>query len=128
MKNAAKSHQKCLQNYHDLITNKKKQDRSLYTVQDWKNYLIVGKRKDDPVLPRGKSSDVKPKMIELDRNIGHKIVMSIRELFIGRDEPVHLVYQVIHDMDGIGDGSAEGPNGMGQLFTAALSVDGSAAL
>ena len=39
--------------------------------------MIARKRKDDPVLLRGKSSDVKPKMIELDRKIGHKSVMSI---------------------------------------------------
>ena len=100
----------------------------MYTAQDWANYLIVRKRKDDPFLPRGKSSDVKPKMIELDRNIGHNSVMSIREFFIDRDEPAHLVDQVIHDMEGIGDTSAEGGNRMGQLFAAAFSVDGSAAL
>ena len=91
-------------------------------------YLIVRKRKDDPVLPRGKSSDVKPKMIELNRKIGHKSVMSIREFFIDRDETAHLVDQVIHYMEGIGHASAEGANGMGQLFAAALSVDGSSAL
>ena len=64
----------------------------MYTAHDWANYLIVRKRKDDPVLPRGKSSDVKPKIIELDRKIGHKSVMSIRELSIDRDEPAHLLY------------------------------------
>ena len=62
--------------------------------------------KDEPVLPRGNSSGVKPKMIELDRNIGHKSVMSICELFIDRYEPYHLLYQAIHDMEGIGDASA----------------------
>ena len=73
--------------------------------------MIAGKRKDDPAIPRGKSSYVKTKMIELDRQIGHKSVMSIRKLFIDRDEPAHLVDQVIHDMEEIGDRSAEGSNG-----------------
>ena len=84
------------------------------------------KRKDDPVIPRGKSSDVKPKIIELERKIGHKSVMYIRELFIDRYEPAHLVDQAIHDMEIIEDESAEGANGIGQLFAVALSVDGSA--
>ena len=100
----------------------------MYTAQDWENYLIARKRKDDPVFPRGKSSGVKTKMIELDRNIGHNSVMSIREFFIDRDEPAHLVDQVIHDMEWIGDRSAEGANRMGPLLMAALSVDGSAVL
>ena len=91
LKNTAKSHQQHLQNYHDLITNKKKQDRSMYTAHDWENDLIVGKRKDDPVIPRGKSSDFKLKIIELDRKIGHNSVMSICEFFIDRDEPDQLV-------------------------------------
>ena len=90
------------------------------------------KRKDEPVLPRGKSSDVKPKikpkMIELDRNIGHNSAISIHDFFIDRDEPAHLVDQVVRDMEGIGDTSTEGANRMGQLFAEALSVDGSAAL
>ena len=86
------------------------------------------KIKDDPVIPRGKSSDVKPKMIELDRNIGHKSAMSICELFIGRDEPSHLLYQEIHDMEVIVDASAEGGNGMGQLFKVDLLVNGASAL
>ena len=73
------------------------------------------KIKDEPVLPRCNSSDVKPKMIELDSNIGHKSEMSICELFIDRDEPSHLVDQEIHDMEVILDASAEGDNGMGQL-------------
>ena len=90
--------------------------------------MIARKRKDDPSLPKGNSSDVKPKMVELDRKIGHKSVMSIHEFFIDRYEPAHIVDQVIHDMEVIGDTSAEGANNMGQLFTAALSVDGSAAL
>ena len=51
LRNAAKNYQKRLQNYHDSIANKKKQDRSLYTAQDWTNHLIARKRKDDPVLP-----------------------------------------------------------------------------
>ena len=67
-------------------------------------------------------------MIELDRNIGHNIVMYIRELFIDRDDPADLVDQVIHYMEGIGDTSDEGSNRMGQLFTEDLLVDGSAAL
>ena len=67
-------------------------------------------------------------MIELDRKIVHNSVIYIRELFIDRYEPAHIVDQVIHDMEVIGDTSAEGANHMGQLFTAALSVDGSAAL
>ena len=128
LRNAAKNHKKRLQNHHELIAKKKKQDRSMYTAQDLINSLIARKRKDVPVLPRGRSSDIKPKMIELDRNIGHNSFMSIHELFIDRDEPDHLVYQVIHDMEGIGDTSAEGANGMGQLFTAVFLVDGSAAL
>ena len=128
LKNTAKSHQKRLQTYHELIANKKKQDRSLYTAQDWKNYLIVRKIKDDTVLPRCNSSDVKPKMIELEINIGHKSAISIREIFIYRDEPAHLVDQVIHDMEGIGDASSEGANGMGQLFVCAFLVDGSSAI
>ena len=72
MKNSENSHQKRLQTYHDLIANNKKQDRSLYTAQYWKNYLIMRRRNYDPVLLRGKSSDVKPKMVGLDRRIGHK--------------------------------------------------------
>ena len=90
--------------------------------------MIARKIKYHPVLPRGKSSDVKPKMIELDRKIGHNSVMSIRELFIDRDDPAHLVDQVIRDMDRIGDTSAYGANRMGQLLVAVLSVNGSAAL
>ena len=86
------------------------------------------KRKDEPVLPRDKSSDVKPKMIELDRKIGHNSVMSIHEFFIDRDEPSHSVYQVIHDMEGIGDTSSEGANRMGQLFVADFLVNGSTAI
>ena len=67
-------------------------------------------------------------MVELDRNIGHKSVMSIQGFFIDRYEPAHLVDQVIHDMELIGESSSEGGNGMGQLFTADLPVDGAAAL
>ena len=65
-------------------------------------------------------------MIELDRKIGHNTVISIHELFVDRYEPSHLIDQVINYMEGIGDASAEGANGMGQLFAADLSVDGSA--
>ena len=100
----------------------------MYTAQDWGNYLIVRKINYDPVLQRGKSSDVKPKMIELDRNIGHNSVMSIREFFIDKDDPSHLVEQVIHYMEVIVDTSAEGGNGMDQLLMAYLLVDGSDAL
>ena len=67
-------------------------------------------------------------MIELDRKIGHKSVMSICWFFIGRDDPAHLADQVIHDMEGIGDASDEGSNGMDQLLAVDLSVDGSSAL
>ena len=58
--------------------------------------MIPMKRKYDLDLPRGKSSDVKSKMIELDRKISRKFFMSIRKFFIDRDEPAHLVYQVFH--------------------------------
>ena len=75
-------------------------------------------RKDEPDIPRGNSSDIKPKIIELDRKIGHKSFMSIFKFFIVRDEPAHLVDQAIHDMEGIGDASSEGANGMYQLFSA----------
>ena len=54
--------------------------------------------------------------------------MSMYSFFIDRDDPPHLVDQVIHDMKVIGDASAEGANGMVQLFAASLSFDGSAAL
>ena len=67
-------------------------------------------------------------MIELESKIGHNSVMSIREFFVDRDEPDHVVYQVIHDMEGIGDKSAEGANRMGQFFAEAFLVDGYTAL
>ena len=54
--------------------------------------------------------------------------MSIREFFIDRDAPAHLVDHVIIYMEGIGNTSADGANRMGQLFAASLSVNGSAAL
>ena len=54
--------------------------------------------------------------------------MSIHIFFIDRDDSEHLVDQVIHDMEGIGDTSAEGVNLMGRRFTAAFSVDGFDAL
>ena len=79
--------------------------------------------KDDPDTQRGKSSDVKPKMIELDRKIGNKSVMSIWKLFIDRYELSHLVDQTIHEMEGIGDASSEEASGMDQFFAAALLVD-----
>ena len=84
--------------------------------------------KNEPALQRGKSIYVKPKMIELDRNIGHKSVMSIHEFFMDREDLDHLVDQAIHDMQGIGDASDEGVNGMHQFFAADLSVNGAAAL
>ena len=55
-------------------------------------------------------------MIELDRKIGHKIIMSIRKLFMDRDEPAYLAYQEINDMEGIRDAISEGNNGIDQLF------------
>ena len=67
-------------------------------------------------------------MIELDRKIGHKSVMSIRKFFIDRDAPSLLVDQAIHGMEGIGDARDEGSDGMDHLFVVAFSVDGSAAL
>ena len=79
-------------------------------------YLITRRRKDNHILPRGESCDAKPKMIELDRKIGHKIIMSIRKLFMDRDEPAYLAYQEINDMEGIRDAIAEGNNGIDQLF------------
>ena len=54
--------------------------------------------------------------------------MPIFELFIDVDELDHIVDQEIHNMEGIGDASAEGANGMGQLFVAFLSVNGAVAL
>ena len=90
--------------------------------------MIVIIIKDNPVLPRVKSSDLKSKNIELDKKIGHKSVMSIHELFMNRDELAHLVDQVIHYMEGIGDASSEGDNGMYQLFMVDLLVGGAAAL
>ena len=51
--------------------------------------------------------------------------MSIREFFIDRDEPAHLVDQLIHYMEGIVDTSAERDNRMGQFFVADFSVGGS---
>ena len=74
--------------------------------------MIVIKIKGEPSLPRGKSSDVKPKMIELGRNIGHKSFMSIHTFFMDKDEPAHLVDQAIRDMKVIGDASDEGDNGV----------------
>ena len=67
-------------------------------------------------------------MIELDRKIGHKSVMYIFELFIDIDEPANLVDRVIHYTEGIGNASAEGTNGMGQLFAVDLLVDGYTAI
>ena len=82
------------------------------------------KIKDDPDIPRFKSSDVKPKIIELDKNSGHKSVLSICELFIYRDKPAHQVDQAINDMEVIRDASSEGYNEMDQFFMGDLWVDG----
>ena len=54
--------------------------------------------------------------------------MYIREFFIDRDEPAHLVDQAIRDMGVIGDTSDEGANGMDQLFVETFSIDGDFAL
>ena len=128
LRNPAKSHQKCLQTYHDLIANKKIPGWSLYTAQDWKNHLIVTRKNYDPALPRGNSSDVKPNIIEVDTKIGHKYVMAISRFFMDRDDPDHLVDQMIHDMEGIGDSIAEVANIMDNCFVIYFSVDGSATL
>ena len=85
--------------------------------------MIVRRIKDDSALPRGKSSDVKAKMIELERMVFHKSAMSICELFMDRDEPAHLVYQRIHDIKVIVNTSAEGYNDTYQLFAESVSVD-----
>ena len=90
--------------------------------------MTTRNREDGPALLRGKSSDIKTKMIELDRKIGHKSVMSICGLFIDRDEPALLVNQSVHDMEGIGDASADGTNVIYQLFIVALSLDVAATL
>ena len=67
-------------------------------------------------------------MIELNRKIGHKSVMSIRKFFIARDELAHLLDQVNNDMEVIGYASAEGYSDMDQVFAEALSVDGASTL
>ena len=90
--------------------------------------MILRKIKYDPDISRGNSSCVKPKNIELNRNIGHKSVMSICELSIDRDDPDHILYQVIHDKEVILYASAKGFNGMVQLFTEALLNYGAAVL
>ena len=92
------------------------------------NDLIVRKIKDKHDLTQGNPSDVKLKMIEFDRKIGHKSIMSISKSFIDRDKQSHLVDLKIHYMEGIGEESAEGDNGMDPFFTAALSVDGATAI
>ena len=86
------------------------------------------RKKDDPALPRGNSSDVKPNIIEVDMKIGHKNVMAISSFFMDRDDPDHLLDQAIHYLERIGDTIAEGANGMDHLFMETLSVDGPAAL
>ena len=54
--------------------------------------------------------------------------MYIREFFMDRYEPAHLVDQAIHDMEGIGDARDEEDNGMDQLFAADMTFYGAAAL
>ena len=76
----------------------------------------------------GDESGTYTNQMEDGNNGGHNSVVSIREFFIDRDEPAHLVNQVIHDMEGIGYTSAEGGNRIGLLFVADLLVNGSAAL
>ena len=90
--------------------------------------MIVRRKKDDPALPRGNSSDVKPNIIEGDMKIGHKHVMDISSFFMDRDDMDHLVNQMIYDMEGIGDSGAKGYNGMDNVFVVDLSVDVSATL
>ena len=72
--------------------------------------------KDNPDLPIGKSSEVKPKMIELVRKISHKSVMSICEFFMDRNEPAHLADWVIHETEGIGYASYDGGQWNGSVF------------
>ena len=88
----------------------------------------MGKKNDDPVSPKSMSSDVKVKTIELDRKIGHNSVMSIREFLIDIYDPDHLLDQVIHDMENIGDTVSDGANQIGLLFVVDLLVNGSTAL
>ena len=63
----------------------------MYNAQYWTNYFIVRRINYDPDLTRGKSSDVKTKLVELDRKVGHKNVISIRKLSMDRGEMAHLV-------------------------------------
>ena len=74
------------------------------------------RKKDDPTLPRGNSSDVKPNIIEVEMKIGHKRVMAISRFFMDRDDPDHLVDQMIYDMEGIRDTIAEVANIMDNYF------------
>ena len=80
------------------------------------------------LLPRGNSSDVKPNIIDVDMKIGHKPGMAIRRFFMDRDDPEHLVDQMIYDMEGIGDAIIEVANIMDNVFVVDLSVDVSARL
>ena len=61
-----------------------------------------------------------------------RLVTTVSYVFVNssidRNEPAHLVDQVINYMEGIGDTSDRGDNRMGQLFAASFPVDGSAAL
>ena len=50
--------------------------------------------------------------------------MYIRELYIDRYEPVHLVEQTIIDMEVIRGASDEGFNGMYQFLATTVSVNG----
>ena len=88
----------------------------------------MGSRKDDLALPGGKSSDVKPKIFELDRKIGHKIFTSISKFSMDRDEIAHIVDPAIHGMELIGYTIAEGGNETNKFFVEYLLVDRAAAL
>ena len=54
--------------------------------------------------------------------------MYIRELYIDRYEPVHLVEQTIIDMEVIRGASDEGFNGMYQFLATTVSINGDIAL
>ena len=54
--------------------------------------------------------------------------MSICEFFIDRYDTDHLVDQAVHYMEGIGDASYEGDNGMDKFFWGDLLVGGAVTL
>ena len=72
--------------------------------------MIVRRGKYEPAIPRGKSSSVKHKIIELDRKFGSQKCHVYSQSFVDRGELAHLVDQAIHDMEGIGYESDEGEN------------------